>query len=131
MLVTVMIETPTGVANALEIARVPGVDVVLAANSDLGNFSGYQNTDAEYQALITRIHDATLAAGKFFGCTNAPEGPTARKDEADFRMIQNPPKSHDGYVPPARGGRAGAPATSSAPGAGRGQRGGGSGAKQP
>jgi len=36
----VMIETPTGVANALEIARVPGVDVVLAANSDLGNFSG-------------------------------------------------------------------------------------------
>ena len=37
-----MIETPTGVANALEIARVPGVDVVLAANSDLGNFSGYR-----------------------------------------------------------------------------------------
>jgi 2-keto-3-deoxy-L-rhamnonate aldolase RhmA len=130
VLVTVMIETPTGVANALEIARVPGVDVVLAANSDLGNFSGYQNTDAEYQALITRIHDATLAAGKFFGCTNAPEGPTARADEADFRMIQNPPKSNDGYVAPARGGRAGAPATSNAPGtaapaAGRGQRGGG------
>ena len=111
MLVTVMIETPTGVANALEIARVPGIDVVLAANSDLANFSGFQNTDAEYQALITRVHDATLAAGKFFGCTNAPEGPTARADEADFRMIQNPPKSHDGYVAPARGGRAGAPAT--------------------
>jgi 2-keto-3-deoxy-L-rhamnonate aldolase RhmA len=131
MLVTVMIETPTGVANALEIARVPGVDVVLAANSDLGNFSGYQPTDAEYQALVTRIHDATLAAGKFFGCTNAPEGPTSRADEADFRMIQNPPKSHDGYAPPARGGRAGAPTTSSAPSpaaptgaGGRGRRGG-------
>ena len=133
MLVVLMIETPTGVANALEIARVPGVDVVLAANSDLGNFSGYQPTDVEYQALITRIHDATLAAGKFFGCTNAPEGPTSRADEADFRMIQNPPKSHDGYVAPARG-RAGAPATSSAPGqaapaGGRGRRGGGSGAQ--
>jgi 4-hydroxy-2-oxoheptanedioate aldolase len=115
MLVVLMIETPTGVANALEIARVPGVDVVLAANSDLGNFSGYQPTDVEYQQLVTRVHDATLAAGKFFGCTNAPEGPTARPDEADFRMIQNPPKSHDGYVAPARG-RAGAPATSSAPG---------------
>ena len=112
MLVVLMIETPTGVANALEIARVPGVDVVLAANSDLGNFSGYQPTDVEYQQLVTRVHDATLAAGKFFGCTNAPEGPTARADEADFRMIQNPPKSHDGYVAPARGGRAGAPATS-------------------
>src|ERR1044072_81086 len=109
MLVTVMIETPTGVANALEIARVPGVDVVLAANSDLGNFSGYQPTDVEYQALVTRVHDATLTAGKFFGCTNAPEGPTARPDEADFRMIQNPPKSHDGSPGPAPGGGAGAP----------------------
>ena len=55
------------------------------------------------------VKDATLAAGKFFGCTNAPEGPTARPDEAEFRMIQNPPKSHDGYVAPARGGRAGTP----------------------
>jgi len=109
MLVVLMIETPTGVANALEIARVPGVDVVLAANSDLGNFSGYQPTDVEYQQLVTRVKDATLAAGKFFGCTNAPEGPTARPDEAEFRMIQNPPKSHDGYVAPARGGRAGTP----------------------
>ena len=133
MLVVLMIETPTGVANALEIARVPGVDVVLAANSDLGNFSGYQPTDVEYQQLVTRVHDATLAAGKFFGCTNAPEGPTARPDDADFRMIQNPPKSHDGYVAPARG-RAGAPATSATPapaapaGGGRGQRGGGAGA---
>jgi 4-hydroxy-2-oxoheptanedioate aldolase len=124
MLVTVMIETPTGVANALEIARVPGVDVVLAANSDLGNFSGYQNTDVEYQEMITRIKDATLTAGKFFGCTNAPEGPTARKDDAEFRMIQNPPKSHDGYVPPARG-RSSQPATSSAPAPGGGRRGGG------
>ena len=109
MLVVLMIETPTGVANALEIARVPGVDVVLAANSDLGNFSGYQPTDVEYQELVTRVKDATLAAGKFFGCTNAPEGPTSRPDEAEFRMIQNPPKSHDGYVAPARGGRAGTP----------------------
>jgi 2-keto-3-deoxy-L-rhamnonate aldolase RhmA len=137
VLVTVMIETPTGVANALEIARVPGVDVVLAANSDLGNFSGYQNTDVEYQELVTRIKDATLTAGKFFGCTNAPEGPTARPDAAEFRMIQNPPQSHDGYVAPARGGRAGAPATSGASspaapaGGGRGRRGGGTGAPQP
>jgi 2-keto-3-deoxy-L-rhamnonate aldolase RhmA len=125
MLVTLMIETPTGVANAYEIARVPGVDVVLAANSDLGNFSGFQPTDPEYQALVTRIHDAVLKAGKFFGCTNAPEGPTARKDDADFRMIQNPPMSHDGYTPPARGGRAGAPAGAPAQPGGRRGRGAG------
>ena len=129
ILVTLMIETPTGVGNALEIASVPGVDVVLAANSDLSNFSGYQEPDAEYQALVTRIHDAVLKAGKFFGSTHIPEGPTMRPDEADFRMIQNPPKSNDGYEPPARGGRSSGATTTNAPGgqtpAGRGRRGGG------
>jgi 2-keto-3-deoxy-L-rhamnonate aldolase RhmA len=29
MLVVVMIESPTGVANAYDIARVPGIDVVI------------------------------------------------------------------------------------------------------
>ncbi len=41
MLVVVMIETPVGVAHASEIANVPGVDAVLVANTDLGNFSGW------------------------------------------------------------------------------------------
>ena len=41
MLVVVMIESPTGVANAHEIARVPGVDVVIIGNNDLSSFSGY------------------------------------------------------------------------------------------
>src|SRR5689334_5551682 len=40
MLVVIMIETPLGVANAKEIAAVPGVDVIFAASTDLGNFSG-------------------------------------------------------------------------------------------
>src|SRR5207253_10241109 len=79
---------------SLEIARVPGVDVVLAANSDLGNFSGYQPTDAEYQALVTRIHDATLRAGKFFGCTNAPEGPTARADRSEEHTSELQSRGH-------------------------------------
>ena len=40
MLVTVMIESPTGVANAYDIARVQGIDVVIIGNNDLSSFSG-------------------------------------------------------------------------------------------
>lgn len=106
MLVVLMIETPVGVANALDIARTPGVDVVLEANTDLGNFSGFEETSKEYQDMVTKIHDATLKAGKFLGATHVPEGPTLRPDTADFRMFQNPPTPNDGFVPPpARGGR--------------------------
>ena len=93
-----------GVANALEIARTPGVDVVLEANTDLGNFSGFEETSKEYQDMVTKIHDAVLKAGKFLGATHVPEGPTMRPDSADFRMFQNPPTPNDGFVPPARGG---------------------------
>jgi 2-keto-3-deoxy-L-rhamnonate aldolase RhmA len=45
MLVVVMIETPTGVANAYDIASVPGVDVVIIGNNDLCVFSGFAHTD--------------------------------------------------------------------------------------
>jgi 2-keto-3-deoxy-L-rhamnonate aldolase RhmA len=102
MLVVVMIETPVGVANAYDIARVPGVDVVLAANTDLGNFSGYAPTSPEYQDLVKKIHDATLKAGKFLGATSAAYA-KGRPDSADFRMLQGGP-SNDGYQPPAQGG---------------------------
>src|SRR5689334_3017025 len=40
MLVVVMIESPTGVANAYDIASVPGIDVVIIGNNDLSSFSG-------------------------------------------------------------------------------------------
>ena len=36
----IMIETPLGVANAKEIAAVPGVDVIFAASTDLGSRPG-------------------------------------------------------------------------------------------
>jgi len=111
MLVVVMIETPVGVANAFEIARVPGVDVVMGANTDLTNFSGLQANDPEYHALFTKIHDATLKAGKFLGATTAnyaTVGPSGRPDAADFRMFYTGPP-FDGYQPPGRRG-AGTPA---------------------
>lgn len=67
MVVVIMIETPVGVAVAEKIAAVPGVDVVFAASGDLGNFSGYRQGDSEYEAMVKRIHDATLEFGKKLG----------------------------------------------------------------
>lgn len=120
MLIVVMIETPVGVANALEIARVPGVDVVMGANTDLTNFSGLQASDPEYHALFTKIKDATLKAGKFLGATTpnfASTGPSGRPDAADFRMFYTG-QPFDGYQPPGRG-RAGGAGTTTAPQGGR------------
>ena len=52
MLVIVQIETPVGVANAYDIAMVPGVDVLLGSNGDMTNFSGLQPDHPEYQELV-------------------------------------------------------------------------------
>jgi 4-hydroxy-2-oxoheptanedioate aldolase len=103
MLVVVMIETPTGVANALDIASVPGVDVVLVGNNDLTQFSGYPATDPRYQELITKIHDDTLRAGKIFGQANATFA-TGHPLSGTTKFFQNGP-SNDGWKPPAGGGR--------------------------
>src|ERR1700704_5798611 len=71
MLVVVMIETPIGTDIADKIAAVPGVDVVFAASTDLGNFSGYKQGDPRYESLVTRIHDETLKAGRKLGGPSA------------------------------------------------------------
>src|ERR671923_1800238 len=63
LVLIVMIETIEGVKNAEAIAKVPGIHGVFAASGDLGNFSGYQEGDADYEKLITAVHDATLVAG--------------------------------------------------------------------
>jgi 2-keto-3-deoxy-L-rhamnonate aldolase RhmA len=70
MLVTVMIETPEGVKNALEIASQPGVDVVIIGNADFESFSGFPPTSAGYLDLQTRVRNATYLAGKFWGNAN-------------------------------------------------------------
>src|SRR5947199_5289 len=82
--VVIMIETPLGVANAKEIASVPGIDVIFAASTDLGNFSGYRQGDPQYEALVTTIHDVTLGAGIKLG------GPLAWKDRQGFTFFQGP-----------------------------------------
>ena len=105
MLVVIMIETPTGVANAYDIASVPGVDVVIIGNNDLSSFSGFPQTDDRYQALIKKVHDDTLRAGKIFGQANATYA-KGHPLSGTAKFFQNGP-SNDGWVPPAagRGGR--------------------------
>src|SRR5579863_7067813 len=84
MVVVIMIETPIGVENAEKIASVPGIDVIFAASTDLGNFSGHRQGDKEYEALVTRIHDVTLQHGIRLG------GPQAWKDRPGFTFFQGP-----------------------------------------
>ena len=79
----VMIETIEGVKNAAAIAKVPGIHAVFAASGDLGNFSGYQEGDADYEKLITAVRDATIGAGKRL-C-----GPFRWVDRPDFTCFQN------------------------------------------
>ena len=103
MLVVIMIETPTGAANAYDIASVAGVDVVIIGNNDLSSFSGFPQSDDRYQLLMNKIHDDTLKAGKIFGQANSTysKGNALSKDSFFF---QNGP-SNDGWIPPGRGGR--------------------------
>ena len=84
MMVVIMIETPLGVDNAEKIASVPGIDVIFAASTDLGNFSGKRQGDPGYEAMVKRIHDVTLAHGIKLG------GPQAWKDRAGFTFFQAP-----------------------------------------
>ncbi len=104
MLVTVMIETPTGVANAYDIASVPGIDVVIIGNNDMSSFSGFSQTDDRYHQLVQKVHDDTLRAGKIFGQANAmyATGPYSK----DSMFFQNGP-SKDGWTPPASKGPGG------------------------
>jgi 2-keto-3-deoxy-L-rhamnonate aldolase RhmA len=84
MLVVIMIETPLGVANAKEIAAVPGVDVIFAASTDLGNFSGTKQGEPGYESMVTTIHDTVLKAGLKLG------GPLAWKARPGFSFLQGP-----------------------------------------
>src|SRR5438105_12642247 len=126
MLLVVMIESPIGVANAYDIARVEGVDVVIIGNNDMSSFSGFPQNDDRYQALITKVHDDTLRAGKIFGQANAmyaaghPLSKTAK-------FFQNGP-SNDGWVRPGAGGvNTSAPPEGEEESGGRGGRGAGRG----
>jgi 2-keto-3-deoxy-L-rhamnonate aldolase RhmA len=84
MIVVAMIETPEGVAAADRIAAVEGIDVVFAASSDLASFSGHRQGEPDYEALVTRIHDAVRKAGKKLG------GPLSWRARPGFTFFQGP-----------------------------------------
>jgi len=86
IMIVAMIESPEGVRIADKIAAVEQVDVVFAASTDLGSFTGWQQGDPRYEALVTRIHDATLGAKKYLA------GPSAWKGTREgFTFFQGPP----------------------------------------
>jgi 4-hydroxy-2-oxoheptanedioate aldolase len=77
-----MIETLEGVQNARAIAKLPGVSALFAASGDLGNFSGYNEGDPPYEALVTEITTAAKEAG-IPAC-----GPLRWANRADFSCFQ-------------------------------------------
>ena len=109
MVVVVMIETPTGVANAEKIASVPGIDVIFAASTDLGNFSGFRQGQPEYESLVTKIHDTVLAHKIFLGGPQAwkgqPERPgfTFFQGPGETNLIQQGGRANLGIAAPGRG----------------------------
>ena len=109
MVVVVMIETPTGVANAEKIASVPGIDVIFAASTDLGNFSGFRQGQHEYESLVTKIHDTVLAHKIFLGGPQAwkgqPERPgfTFFQGPGETQLIQQGGRANLGVAAPGRG----------------------------
>ncbi len=100
-LVVVMLETVESIINADEIANTFGLDVVIQGNSDLSQFSGWSQTDARYEALLTISHNATLKAGKYWG-NAGQQYLTGHRLSASTHFVQNGP-SHDGFAFPARG----------------------------
>src|SRR6187549_1948744 len=109
MLVTVMIETLEGVANAEEIAATHGVDVLLMGNNDLSSFSGWPQNDPRYQDALITVRNAALKYGKYFGNAGA-QYLNGYVLSADTRMVQNGP-ARDGWTAPRGGGPGrGAPA---------------------
>jgi 2-keto-3-deoxy-L-rhamnonate aldolase RhmA/pimeloyl-ACP methyl ester carboxylesterase len=67
IMVVLIIETPTGVEEVEKIAAVPGVDVLYVGSGDLSSFSGKSEGNADYDAMVARIHDITLKAGLKLG----------------------------------------------------------------
>jgi 2-keto-3-deoxy-L-rhamnonate aldolase RhmA len=83
LVLILMIETISGVADADRIAAVPGVTAVFAASGDLGNHSGFSQGSPDYERLINVVHDAAIK-NKIRLC-----GPFSWRDRPDFTCFQN------------------------------------------
>ena len=103
MLVVVMIETPTGVANAYDIASVPGIDVVIIGNNDLSVFSGFAQNDDRYQAAGEQGSRRHVAGRQDLrpGQRQLRQGPSAQQG---FQVLPERPVERR-LDSPGRGGR--------------------------
>jgi 4-hydroxy-2-oxoheptanedioate aldolase len=84
MMVVAMIESPAGVEIVERIAAIPGLDVIFVASTDLGSFSGRRQGEPEYEALVDRVRDTTLAARLALG------GPLAWRNRPGYAFFQGP-----------------------------------------
>ena len=84
VMIVAMIENQNGVANIEAIAGTPGVDVVFAASTDLSSFHNWKQGEPKYEAMVTKIHDAVLKAGKYLA------GPIAWRDKPGYTFFQAP-----------------------------------------
>jgi len=85
IMIVAMIENPAGVDIIDRIAAVPGVEVVFVASTDLSSFSGFKQNDPQYEALVTRVVQATTKAGLKLG------GPLAWKNgRKGYSFFQGP-----------------------------------------
>jgi 2-keto-3-deoxy-L-rhamnonate aldolase RhmA len=87
IVVVAMIESPAGAEIADQIAAVPGIDVVFVASTDLSSFSGLKQGDPKYEAMATKIKEATLKAGKKVG---GPHAWTNREGYTFFQAASEP-----------------------------------------
>lgn len=88
-LLAVQIECETGVANAAEIAAVPGVDALFVGPGDLSTNMGAMGNPgaAHVQAAIQAVLDAARAKGKAAGILAPQQADAERYLKAGFTMV--------------------------------------------
>jgi 2-keto-3-deoxy-L-rhamnonate aldolase RhmA len=84
IMIVAMVESPAGVEIADQLAAIPEVDVIFVASTDLSSFSGLRQGDPKYEAMVSRVREATLKAGKKVA------GPLAWRDRPGYSFFQGP-----------------------------------------
>jgi 2-keto-3-deoxy-L-rhamnonate aldolase RhmA len=87
IMIVAMIESPAGVGISDQIATVPGVDIVFAASTDLGSFSGLGQGEDLYEQMVDDIVAASQEAGAYLG------GPQGWMNRPAFSFFQGPPET--------------------------------------
>ncbi|MCH2522264.1 MAG: 2-dehydro-3-deoxyglucarate aldolase [SAR202 cluster bacterium] len=89
-LVCIMVETPQGIENAEEIAKVDGVDVVFVGHGDLSTAMGYpgQMTHPKVVEAGKKALGKVLDVGKWAGCS-CPEDQTTMWLEFGVRYFHS------------------------------------------